>query len=357
MEPPQHGLVAVSAAMGDLVRTIEHLARYSCPVLILGEAGSGKEAVAEVLHALGPYRERALVKLNCASLTGASKTPHLFGSARAGFGGSATISPEGFLLVEGGSLLLDEVNELPFNLQSKLIRVVENPGIQTGPCGTVHPGVRVMASTNHDLAAMVKAGDFRADLYYRLAAASCTVPPLRERRADIRGLIADMIASYNRQFGKQVDRISADALALLHGYRWPGNLREMAQGVERAMLFCDDGRIDAGDLPAAVRGDGAGAIETSLAKRSGSIAGDGARISGSWPRTREHAGHRLDDALKAAIERSLVAAGGDCSRAAAIAGVSRVTFQHKMIRYGLTAKRRERSSADERDAAARIPSH
>jgi DNA-binding NtrC family response regulator len=340
--------------MSDLVNAIEHLANYPSPVLIFGETGSGKEAVAEILHALGPRPDRALIKFNCGSLSVESTPDQLFDSGMPCFGGGGAIDPGCFQLADGGSLLLNEVGELPLKLQGKLIRAVENLEIQTG---AVRLDVRVMAATNRNLAAMVKAGSFRPDLYYRLAAASLAVPPLRNRQADLEGLIADLVASYNRQFGKQVDRISAHALALLNDYQWPGNLREMAHWIERAMLFCEDGRIGAGDLPAAISGYSPDGIQIRLADQSASITGDVAGISASWLRRGHHTGHQLDDALKKAIERSLVAAGGDCSRAAAMAGVSRVTFHHKMVRYGLTARGRGPSSADEYEATTQTPSH
>jgi DNA-binding NtrC family response regulator len=237
--------------MRDLVDAVEHLAPYRCPVLIFGESGSGKKSLAKVLHTLGPHSDGPLINLYCGALTCANAPLGLFGSID--HSRSAAILPGSFQMAEGGSLLLDEIGELPFALQGRLLHTVENPELHpAGSCETFHFGVRVIASTSRDLAAMVKGGGFRADLYYRLAAASLTVPPLREREADLEPLIADVISSYNRMLGKRVDAISGAALDLLRTHQWPGNLRELSHALERAILLCDKDRISLDDLPSTV---------------------------------------------------------------------------------------------------------
>jgi DNA-binding NtrC family response regulator len=323
--------------MRDLVEALERLAPYQCPVLILGEAGSGKKAVAEALHIIGPRRDAPLIKFNCAGLADTTAPMQLFGSAQHGFGGASATDPGCFQFADGGSLLLDAVDQLPLGLQGKLLRAVENLEVQpVGSVTTVHLDVRLFATTNRDLAAMVKAGHFRPDLYYRLLGASLRIPPLRDRTDDLEPLIADLVAAYNRSLGKDVSAISADALTLMRAHRWPGNLREMISVIERAMLFCDGDRISVGDLPIAIAEEVASATPWEFP--SGAIpasAGSAAdQDQASDPSTNTGL---LDDALKDAVERSLAAAHGDCIRAAEMLGVSRAALYYKMVRFGLTS--------------------
>ena len=333
--PSRHRLICVSAPMRDLADNLERLAPYRCPVLIAGESGSGKESVAEALHLLGPRRDGPLIKFNCASLAGAETAIQLFGAVERVFGGASAFTPGCFQYADGGSLLLDDIHELPLFLQGKLLHAVENPEVQpVGSINTVSLDVHVIAATNRDLAAMVKAGSFRPDLYYRLLGASLRVPPLRERKADLEPLAAELVARYNRTFDKRVNAISSAALALIVAYSWPGNLREMAHALERAMLMCNDDRIDACDLPATVTDS-----NTEVPKQRSKMHGDHCDRMISPPNARHGVSTTagiLDAALKDAVERSLEAAGGDCNWAAAMLGVSRATLYHKMVRFGLT---------------------
>lgn len=333
--PSRHGLVCVSAAMRDLADALERLAPYRCPVLIAGESGSGKEAVAEALHKLGPHREGPLIKFNCGSIAGDCATMQLFGAVERVFGGWPATSPGCFQFAQGGSLLLGDVDELPLWLQGKLLRAVENLEIQPiGSDTTLQMDVRLIPTTKRDLAAMVKTGGFRPDLYYRLAGASLRMPPLRNRTADLEPLTADLIAHYNRSFGKHVTAISSAAIAHVLAYQWPGNLREMAHALERAILMCDNGRIDVCDLPPAV----IEAAESTQSQQPSARLLERGRLAGSFePRLPvSMTAGLLDHALKEAVERSLKAAQGDYGRAAAMLGVSRGVLYYKMIRFGLT---------------------
>jgi DNA-binding NtrC family response regulator len=348
--------------MRDLVSALEHLARYRCPVLILGESGTGKKVIAEILHTLGPHPESPLIKFDCGDLRSAGAAQQLFGAAVNSFGGTPMIDPGYFQLADGGSLLLDKVGDLPIGLQGKLMRAVENLEIQpVGSSVAVYLDVRLIASTNHDLTAMVQSGRFRPDLYYRLAAASLTVPPLRERQADLEPLIAEAISSCNRLFGTGVYAISAGALGRLRAYRWPGNLRELAQAIECAMLLCDGDRIGEGDLPRTISSDDllsrpsarppiatVSGVRMSEA-RSYHAARKSGQLNNPLMRGRETTdprasrGTNLDDALREAIERALAATSGDQAKAAVMVGVSRTIFHQKMKRYGLTARNREQA--------------
>lgn len=323
--------------MRALAETLERLAPYQCPVLILGEAGSGKKALAETLHSQGPRQDAPLIKFNCAGLADTTAPIQLFGSAQRGFGGVSTTIPGCFQFADGGSLLLDAVDQLPLGLQGKLLRAIENLEVQpVGSATTVRLDVRLFATTNRDLAAMVKAGNFRPDLYYRLLGASLRVPPLRDRTEDLEPLIADFIAGYNRSFGKDVVAISADALELMHTYRWPGNLREMISVVESAMLFCDGDRIGVSDLPSTLAEEVARPAPTELP--CDAIPARVSLTADHDPRLgRFINGGLLDDALKDAVERSLAAAHGDCGKAAEMLGVSRSALYFKMVRFGLTS--------------------
>jgi DNA-binding NtrC family response regulator len=341
--------------MRDLADALERLAPHQCPVLITGESGSGKEAVVKALHVLGQRREGPLVKFNCASLAGACSPMQLFGEVERVLGGPPKLTPGCFQYADGGSLLLNDVDELPLWLQGKLLNAVEDPEVQpVGSVTTIHLDVRLIATTNRDLAAMVKAGSFRPDLYYRLLGASLRVPPLRERMADLEPLTAELVAGYNRTFDKRVSSISSSALALVRAYQWPGNLRELAHAFESATLMCDGERIDLCDLPSTV------ASATSDFPRkcsSGIIDGHERRADTFDPHLCvTMTGGLLDDALKDAVERSLEAADGDCNRAAAMLGVSRAALYHKMVRFGLTrptSHRRRRGPSG--STSGRIP--
>jgi len=332
--PQCGGLVGESAALRTVTTAIERFSPYKQTVLILGESGTGKEMVAEALHQLGPSPSGPLVRFNCSNVVDGIAESQLFGHVRGAFTDAREAHIGCFRQANGGTLLLDEVGELPLRMQSKILRAVENLEIQpVGSFETFQLDLRLIVATNRDLRAMVASGTFRADLYYRLDVASIRIPPLRHRLEDTAALAAHFIEHYNRSFGKRVQYISSRALALLRAYEWPGNVRELAHTIERATLLCENDRIDAGDLPPEL-------VEEAMAHLA--VLAPGLLVPGTGSREpfgtaagQPAAELTLDDAMRAAVAQSLKAAHGDCAKAARFLGISRPSIYRKMARYGL----------------------
>src|SRR5579862_6686776 len=222
------GMVVRSAQVRKILKTISLLSPYKATVLIQGESGTGKELVARALHALSSRHGGPFVSFNCSNLVDSLAESQLFGHVRGAFTDAREDYLGYFRSANGGTLFLDEIGELPQQLQPKLLRAVETHEIQ--PVGSSHSykvDIRLVAATNRDLRAMVKAGEFRDDLYYRLNTAALFIPPLRERREAIPAFIGYFIQHYNRLFGKDVAQISRRAVEVLCGYQWPGNVREL----------------------------------------------------------------------------------------------------------------------------------
>ena len=327
------GLVGESAALHAVSSAIARIAPHCGTVLILGESGTGKEVVAEALHRLGRGPSRPLVRFNCSNLVEGLAESQLFGHERGAFTDAREARAGCFRQANGGTLLLDEVGELPLRMQSKILRAVENYEIQpVGSSETFRLDLRILVATNRDLRAMIARGEFRADLFYRLDVASIRIPPLRERLEDTASLAVHFITHYRRLFGKHVRFISREALALIEAYQWPGNVRELAHVIERATLLCEHDRIDVCDLQPELVEE---ATERFAARPTGSTAGTGGdgRLSALDDRTPPTG--ILDDAIKVAVTRALAAAHGDCARAALLLGISRPSIYRKMARYGL----------------------
>jgi len=338
---PEYGeLVGSSSPMRAVYAAIDRFAPYKGTVMVLGESGSGKELVARALHRRGPFPDGPLVTFNCSNLVHGLAESQLFGHVRGAFTDAREAYTGCFREADGGTLLLDEVGELPLPMQSKILRAVENFEIQpVGSFASIMVNLRLIAATNRDLPAMVKRGEFRADLYYRLAVTAIPLPPLRQHLDDTAALAAHFVAHYNRAFGKRVQRISYRALTLMGAYRWPGNIRELAHVIERATLLCDNDRIDVADLPPEL-------VETAIARMAEANCGPLAR--GVGRSTGDSTGVSLDDATRAAVQRSLITANGDCAKAARMLGISRPAIYRKMLRFGLSGGNPRR-----RDTAAR----
>jgi DNA-binding NtrC family response regulator len=329
--PRTPGLIGESPALQAVSAAIARVAPHKGTVLILGESGTGKEVVADELHRLGPVPNGPLVRFNCSNVVDGIAESQLFGHVRGAFTDARHAHIGCFRQANGGTLLLDEVGELPLRMQSKILRAVENLEVQpVGASETFSLDVRLLVATNRDLRAMAAAGTFRADLYYRLDVASIRMPPLRDRLEDTAALAAHFIAYYNHFFGKRVRYVSRGALALIATYGWPGNVRELAHTIERATLLCEHNRIDACDLPPEL-------VEEARARGAVLVAAasaEGVRQS-SAIEDKPPLELTLDDVMKAAVTRSLVAARGDCAEAARFLGISRPSIYRKMARYGL----------------------
>jgi len=233
------GLVGESALMLELARTIRLVAPHTATVLIEGETGTGKEVVAHAVHRLSPRSSKPFVVLNCAAIPEALLEAELFGHTRGAFTGAVQSRTGRIEAAHGGTLFLDEIGEMPIGLQAKVLRFLENGEIQrVGDNDTVRVNVRVIAATHQDLEARATAGDFRLDLYHRLAVFPIDIPPLRERLADIAALSEHFLALMGRNSPRK--SLSAAALDKLYAHDWPGNVRELAHVLERASILAGD---------------------------------------------------------------------------------------------------------------------
>jgi DNA-binding NtrC family response regulator len=258
-------IIGQSAAVARLREQIALVAATESTVLIQGETGTGKELVARAIHAQGARRERPLIHLNCAALPRELVESELFGHEKGAFTGALQQRRGRFELADGGTLLLDEVGELPLEAQAKLLRVLQEREFErVGGSRVLRTDVRVIAATNRDLAAEVNAGRFRADLFYRLDVFPIVVPPLRERTADIEPLIAHFGVRLARRLGRPLDGIAASFVERACAHGWPGNIRELENLVERALIVSRGGPLDASELLPARAGSGACASDAAL---------------------------------------------------------------------------------------------
>jgi transcriptional regulator with GAF, ATPase, and Fis domain len=233
-------IVGQSAPLRRVLGLVERVAPTDAPVLITGETGVGKELVADAIHSRSPRAGHTMVKLNCAALPATLVEAELFGREKGAYTGALTRQIGRFELADRGTLLLDEVSELPLDLQAKLLRVLQEGRFERlGSSQTIQTDVRIIAATNRDLERAVADGRFRADLYFRLAVFPIAVPPLRERPQDVAPLVRALVDEVGRKMGKRIADIAPDSLAHLERYAWPGNVRELRNVVERAIILSD----------------------------------------------------------------------------------------------------------------------
>jgi DNA-binding NtrC family response regulator len=314
----------------ELARLVERVAGSTMTVLLQGETGVGKEVLAETIHQLSPRRHQSFLRLNCAALSEALFESELFGHERGAFTG-ADKSRVGLLEhCAGGTVLLDEVGELPRGAQSKLLRVLEERRVL--PVGGREPrpiDVRVIAASNRQLEAEVERGEFRADLYFRLAQFTITIPPLRERT----GQIAELCATFIDQACRLADRaplsLSSQALELLQAHGWPGNVRELRNVVERACLLCEGDEIGPEHLPAklSLRAQASGPGAPAASGASGAMGAAGLRAE-------------LDAVERDRILDALARCHGNQTRAAELLGMTRTTFIERLEKYGVPRPRK-----------------
>jgi formate hydrogenlyase transcriptional activator len=250
-------IVGGSAELTSVLHTIDRVAPTATTVLVLGETGTGKELVARAIHSRSPRHKQPLVKVNCGAIAAGLIESELFGHVKGAFTGALERRTGRFELADRGTLFLDEVGELPLDMQVKLLRVLQEQEFEpVGSNRTVKVDVRVIAATNRNLEEEVAAGRFRADLYYRLNVLPIRVPPLRERQADIPQLVMFFIQRHAKRIGRTVEGVSRDSMDRLTRYGWPGNVRELENVIERALVLSRGGVLDVGrdflpSLPAA----------------------------------------------------------------------------------------------------------
>jgi len=312
-------LIGRSEAMRRVFRTIERVARSRANVLISGESGTGKELVARAIHELGPNAGGPFVAINCAAIPEPLMESELFGHERGSFTDATERRIGKFEQASGGTLFLDEIAELPTGVQAKLLRALQERSIErVGGRDAIAVDARFVAATNRDLPREVAAGRFREDLFYRIHVVPLELPPLRERREDVRLLAEAFLARSTGESGGPPRRLAREALAALERHAWPGNVRELQNAIERAVALCDGTTIGLADLPEAV----VQATRTESlrdAVRAGQLG-------------LEEATARFEqELLREALERS----EWNQTRAAEILGITRRVLKLKMDRYGL----------------------
>jgi transcriptional regulator with PAS, ATPase and Fis domain len=297
-----------NSRVADVFAAAEEAARDpKASILLLGETGVGKSHLARHIHEESPRREKPYFEVNCAGLDAQLAESELFGHERGAFTG-AQMQKRGIVeAAEGGTLLLDEVAELPAVVQAKLLTFLDDGGFRRlGSVKRLTADVRIIAATNTDLARAVDEGRFRRDLYYRLRVVPIELPPLRQRRDEIGELAVDIVADLARRRGHAPPELAADVRAALERYDWPGNFRELKNVLERALILSRGGRVTLAHLPLEVQ-----APERGAAGRAGSAT-------------------RLDDVVKNHIARVLDEVGGNRSRAATLLGIDRATLRRKL---------------------------
>jgi DNA-binding NtrC family response regulator len=305
-------VIGRSALMRRVFDRVRQVAPARSSVLITGESGVGKEMVAEAIHYNSPRRDKALVKVHCAALAESLLESELFGHERGAFTGAVARKRGRFELAHLGTLFLDEIGEISAGVQVKLLRVLEERKFErVGGEETIEVDVRIVAATNRDLPKAIATGAFREDLYYRLNVVSIEVPPLRERREDIDLLMAAFLKEFSEENGKRIEGLSAPARAALLAFDWPGNVRQLRNTIESAVVLVRGPVVGLDDLPPNVRGETGGA-------------------SVSVP-----VGATLADAERDLIRATLAREGGNKSRAADILGIGRKTLHRKLQEYGL----------------------
>jgi transcriptional regulator with GAF, ATPase, and Fis domain len=232
-------IIGQSDGLKYVLYRAEQVAPSNTTILILGETGTGKELIAAAIHNMSPRSERPLITVNCAALPGNLIESELFGREKGAFTGADTRRVGRFEVADGSTLCLDEIGELPLELQAKLLRVIQhNEFERLGSSHTIKVDVRIVATTNRDLEEEVRKGRFRQDLYYRLNVFPITVPPLRQRKDDIPLMVQSFIERYSRKLGKQITTIQKETMKALQDYPWPGNVRELESIIERAVILC-----------------------------------------------------------------------------------------------------------------------
>lgn len=312
-------MIGSSKPMKELRKNLLKIANSNSTVLIRGETGVGKELVARAIHYNSPRRDKPFIRVNCAALSSSILESELFGHERGAFTGAYERKLGRFELANGGSLLLDEISEIHIDLQPKLLRALQEKEIErVGGTETIPINVRIIATTNRNLEEAIENGTFREDLFYRLNVITINVPPLRERKEDIPELVDYFIKKFSQENGRHIEGISKDTLEILMEYDWPGNIRELQNIIERAVVLAENKRIlDIGDL--------------------GFLGGINPKSYRKYSFT---PGITLQEAEKKLILQTLEYCNGNKTKTAEMLGISVRTLRNKLHEYGMIAPKK-----------------
>jgi nitrogen regulation protein NR(I) len=333
-EPGRYRLIGQSAPMSEVYQVIEKVADTPSTVLITGESGTGKELIARALHENSSRANKPFIRVNCAAIPRDLIESELFGYEKGAFTGAVTSKPGRFELAHDGTLFLDEIGEIPVNMQVKLLRAIQEQEFErVGGIKTIEVDVRLVAATNRDLQEEIRQGRFREDLYYRLNVVQVRLPPLRERTSDIPLLVDHFIRHFRGKLKKDVRGVTDAAMERLLSHPWPGNIRELENVIERCTLFCDEERIDVGDLPPEMR----------VMSPTPAPSSPDARAPSDAPEAMDRPPPGLKEAVREAtsriereiIVRALKQTGGNVTHTARLLKISRKSLQTKMKELGL----------------------
>jgi DNA-binding NtrC family response regulator len=309
-------IIGRSENMQEIFAAIERVAPTRATVLLAGESGVGKDLIARAIHFHSPRRDRPLVKINCSAIPENLMESELFGYEKGAFTGAATSKPGKFEQADTGTVFLDEIGDVPPNIQVKLLRVLQEREFERlGSNVTRHIDVRVIAATNQDLRAALEQGTFREDLYYRLNVVPLNIPPLRERKQDIPFLANHFVQKLAPDAGCRVESITDAAMEKLIGYHWPGNVRELENVIERSLVMCAGTRLEAADIK----------LEDAPRQR---------------PQGDSHflpEGLSLDEYERDIIREALRRAAGNKSQAARLLGLTRNALRYRLTQMGMEA--------------------
>jgi len=309
-------IVGGSESMRGILSTVHRVAPTRATVLLVGESGTGKDLIARALHYHSTRRDKPFVKINCTAIPEPLMESELFGYEKGAFTGANSSKPGKFEQADGGTVFLDEIGDVPIGVQVKLLRILQERAFERlGSNRTRQIDVRVIAATNVDLRKALENGAFREDLFYRLNVMPIELPPLRERKLDIPDLVQRFIVKFSRELGVPVDSVSDEALDVLVNYRWPGNVRQLENVIERSVLLCSGSRLEANDIR----------LDT-LTERK--------------PIPEGHflpEGLTLDEYEQAILREALRRASGNKSQAARMLGLTRNALRYRLTQMGMEA--------------------
>jgi DNA-binding NtrC family response regulator len=322
--------VGTSEALARVVEMAQAAANSKATILLLGESGTGKEIFARAITHWSPRSAKPFVAVNCSTLSQELLASELFGHEKGAFTGAVRQKPGKVEQAQGGTLFLDEIGDMRPELQTKLLRVLQEHEFErVGGTRTIPVDIRVIAATNSDLEQEVKRGSFREDLYYRLNVVAIRLPPLRERREDVDSLIPFFLEKHAKESRKNLKTIAPEAVEALRAYRWPGNVRELDNVIQRGIILAKGDRIELSDLPSEI---------ASVSR---------APVVGGQPMTNEDLKEAKRSARESAaadverqfLERILEASKGNVTKAAAAAGINRTLLQQLLKKYGIDRSR------------------